>query len=143
MTLSHTRPQITPKAAQTLVEKALTHAGSEGWEVAVAVCDPFGYLVAFGRTDSVAPPIGEFALDKAYTAATLRRSTRAFGERMASSQTLSLGLSTRQRFIAWGGGVAIFEGGACIGGIGVSGAQDHEDIACAEAAIRALGLAPG
>ena len=62
---------------------------------------------------------------------------------MAASPTLSLGLATRQRFIAWGGGLAVFEEGACIGGLGVSGAQEHEDIACAEAAIRALGLTQG
>ncbi|WP_121631946.1 GlcG/HbpS family heme-binding protein [Tropicibacter alexandrii] len=142
MSHSHTRPQITPAAARQIVEAALAHAQDNGWEVAAAVTDPFGYLVAFGRTDNVAPPIGDFAMDKAYTAGTLRKSTKAFGDRMASSQTLSLGLSTRQRFIAWGGGVAIFEDGACIGGLGVSGAQDHEDIACAEAAIRSLGLTP-
>ena len=143
MSHSHTRPQVTPAAARQIVEAALAHAQDNGWEVAVAVTDPFGYLVAFGRTDNVAPPIGDFAMDKAYTAGTLRKSTRAFGDRMASSPTLSLGLSTRQRLIAWGGGVAIFEDGACIGGLGVSGAQDHEDIACAEAAIRSLGLTPG
>lgn len=143
MSHSHTRPQITPAAARQIVEAALAHAQDNGWEVAAAVTDPFGYLVAFGRTDNVAPPIGDFAMDKAYTAGTLRKSTKAFGDRMASSPTLSLGLSTRQRLIAWGGGVAIFENRACIGGLGVSGAQDHEDIACAEAAIRSLGLTPG
>ena len=143
MSRSLSRSIIAPSAAQEIVAAALAHALGQGWEIAAAVCDPFGYLVAFGRTEGVAPPIGDFALDKAYTAATLRKSTRAFGERMASSPTLSLGLSTRQRFIAWGGGLAILEDGVCIGGLGVSGAQDHEDIACGEAAIRAIGLLPG
>ncbi|RYG90280.1 heme-binding protein [Loktanella sp. IMCC34160] len=140
--MSHSvqRPEITPAAARTLVDGALEHARANGWEVAVAVVDPHGYLVAFGRSDNVAPPIGEFALDKAYTAGTLRKSTKAFGERMASTPTLSLGLSTRQRLMAWGGGLAIFDGEDCIGGIGVSGAQSFEDIDCAETAIRALGL---
>ncbi|WP_420328361.1 GlcG/HbpS family heme-binding protein [Mameliella sp.] len=142
MPISQTSKIITPETAATLVASALDHAKTNGWEVAAATVDPFGYLVAFGRTDNVAPPIGEFALDKAYTAGTLRKSTRAFGQRMASDPTLSLGLNTRQRFMAWGGGVAIFEGENCIGGFGVSGAQDHEDISCAEAAIRALGLDP-
>ena len=142
MTTSQTRQIITPETAAELVAAALDHAKTNGWEIAASVVDSFGYLVAFGRTDNVAPPIGEFALDKAYTAATLRKSTKAFGERMASDPTLSLGLNTRQRFMAWGGGVSIFEGEICIGGLGVSGAHDHEDIACAEAAIRAAGLEP-
>ena len=85
------------------------------------------------------PQLVEFALDKAYTSGTLRKSSKDFGERMASSTTLTLGLGSRDRFLAWGGGVPILEGANCIGGLGVSGAQEHEDIACAEAAIIATG----
>lgn len=134
---------ISAGVGKDIVGAALSHAQENGWEIAAAVVDPGGYLVAFGRTDAVAPPIGQFALDKAYTAGTLRKSTKAFGERMASSPTLSLGLSNRDRFMAWGGGMAIFEDGTCIGGLGVSGAQEHEDIACAEAAIRSVQLTAG
>lgn len=143
MTKSISKSQITTTTASNLVDAALSDAKENGWEIAVAVVDPAGYLVAFGRTDHVAPPIGQFALDKAYTAGTLRKSTKAFGERMTSSPTLSLGLSNRDRFMAWGGGVAIFEGDSCIGALGVSGAQEHEDIACAEAAILSQQLTPG
>ena len=137
------RREIAPSTARVLVTKALGHAEKNGWEVAVAVVDPHVYLVAFGRTDNVAPSIGEFALDKAYTSGVLRKSSKAFGERMASSATLSLGLGTRNRFMAWGGGVAILEGDVCIGGLGVSGAQESEDIACAEVAILDTGLSCG
>jgi uncharacterized protein GlcG (DUF336 family) len=143
MTKSVSKTQIASTTARELVDAALSHAKEKGWEIAAAVVDPAGYLVAFGRTDDVAPPIGQFALDKAYTAGTLRKTTKAFGERMASSPTLSLGLSNRERFMAWGGGIAIFENGVCIGGLGVSGAQEHEDIDCAEAAILSAHLTPG
>lgn len=143
MTKSLSFAQISSAAARGLVDNCLSYAKKHGWEIAVAVVDPGGYLVAFGRTDHVTTPIGHFALDKAYTAGTLRKSTKDFGVRMASSPTLSLGLSNRERFIAWGGGAAIFEDGVCIGGLGVSGAQEHEDIACAEAAIMLAGLTPG
>lgn len=143
MTKSFSIAQIKAATARGLVDAALSHAEEHGWEVAAAVVDPAGYLVAFGRTDHVAPPIGQFALDKAYTAGTLRKSTKTFGERMASSPTLSLGLSNRERFMAWGGGIAIYENGVCIGGLGVSGAQEHEDIDCAEAAILAVHLTLG
>ena len=131
---SLTRPEITAEAAQRLVASALDHARSNGWQIAVAVVDPHGVLAAFGRSDHVARPSVEFAIDKAYTAATLRKSSQAFGERMASSPTLALGLSTRARLMAWGGGVA---------GIGVSGVQDFEDVACAQAVIAAVGLTAG
>lgn len=137
------RTEITPDAAQKLVSQALSHGKKNRWEIAVAVVDAHGFLTAFGRSANVALPSVEFALDKAYTAGMLRKSTQAFGERMASSQAMSLGLSTRSRLMTWGGGVAVFENGHCIGGIGVSGAKDFEDVECAQAAIAALGLTDG
>lgn len=129
------------EVGQRLVSAALRNAKSNGWVVAVAVTDSQGNLVAFGRDDSVAPPIGGFAIDKAYTAASLRKATADFGERMASSPTLSLGIGNRDRFLTWGGGVPIFEDGDCIGAIGVSGAQDYEDIECVKFALQQEGLA--
>lgn len=140
--MSVTRLEISAQDALGLASKAIEHARAHGWEITVAVCDPRGDLVAFLRTDDVVPPAIGFALDKAYTAATLRKSSQAFGERMASSASLSLGLGTRDRLLSWAGGVPIFENGVCIGGIGVSGAQDHQDVACAEAAISASGYSP-
>lgn len=142
MKKSLVRHIVSPGAARDLVAAVLDEATRGGLEVAAAVVDPFGGLVAFGRTDGAAAPVGDFAIDKAYTAGTLGKSSKAFGDRMASVQTLSLGLSTRTRLLAWGGGVALVEDGLCIGGLGVSGAQEHEDIALAEAAIRAAGLEP-
>ena len=138
MTLVQTVPVITLTAAERAVAAALAHARANGWTVAVAVADPFGGLVAFGRLDGTPHPVADYAVDKAYTAATLRKSTRAFGERMAGSPTLSLGLANRARVLAWEGGLPIEHSGAVIGGIGVSGAAGAEDEACAGAAIAAL-----
>lgn len=143
MTKSIARLQITYETANEIVTAALDYAQKNGWQIAAAVVDPDGLLVSFGRTDGVAPPIGQFAQDKAYTAGTLRKSSKAFGDRMASSPSLSLGLSTRDRLLPWGGGVAILEKDVCIGGLGVSGAQEDEDIDCANAAILSAGLKPG
>jgi len=134
------RREILPCVAQELVAHALSFANKNGWEICAAVVDPHGYLVAFGRADNVAPQISEFAMDKAFTAGTLRSATEVFGKRMAASQTLSLGVSTRKRLLPWGGGLPIFEKKICIGGIGVSGAQEFEDIDCATAAVLAAGL---
>ncbi len=140
MTICVTRTEISAGAALDLVRGAVAHARENGWEVTAAVVDPRGHLVAFWRTDAVIDPAITFAIDKAYTAATLRKASQAFGERMASKPTLSLGVGTRERIITWAGGLPIFKDGQCIGGIGVSGAQDHEDIACASAALSEMGL---
>ncbi len=129
---------ITYASAQRAIEAALTHANESGWKVAAAVCDPSGALIAFARLDGTPAPVGDFAIDKAYTAATLRSSTRAFGERMASRPLLSLGLTNRARVLAWEGGLPIEIDGSVVGGIGVSGAAGDEDETCAAAAIRAV-----
>lgn len=135
-----TQKLIDARTAMVMTQSAIDHAQENGWEVTVAVCDPSGVLQAFWKTNAVIPAAVEFAIDKAFTAATLRKSTAAFGERMASSAGLSLGLAARERLITWAGGVPVFDGGICVGGIGVSGAKDHEDVACALFAISAVGL---
>lgn len=126
--------------ALDLLDAALARANADSLSVAVCLCDAQGHVLASARMDGVTPPILTFAEDKAYTAATMRRTTSAFAERMASSHSLTLGLSTRQRLLPWGGGLPIVNQGKVIGGIGVSGAKDFEDIACAEAALSAHGF---
>ena len=126
--------------AVKMAQAALDYANDEGWEITVAICDRSGILVAFMRTDNVIPAAVDFALDKAFTAATLRKATHEFGERMSSASGLSLGVGTRNRLITWTGGIPIFEGQDCLGGIGVSGAMDHQDLECADAALRSVGL---
>lgn len=130
---------VTYATAAQLREAALDHAAANGWSIAVAILDPWGAVVTSARMDGVAPPILEIATDKAYTA-TLGNTTRAFFERMSSSPDLTLGLQTRPRLCAWDGGVPILEAGVLIGAIGVSGAAGHEDVACAEHALDAVGL---
>ena len=126
--------------AVKMAQAALDYANDEGWEITVAICDRSGILVAFMKTDNVIPAAVDFALDKAFTAATLRKATHEFGDRMSSASGLSLGVGTRNRLITWTGGIPIFEGQDCVGGIGVSGAMDHQDLECADAALRSVGL---
>jgi uncharacterized protein GlcG (DUF336 family) len=138
----HSLSMVSSDAASGLVARAVSRARSEGWGVAAAVVDAQGVLLAFQRLDGVAPTVVDFAIDKAFTAATMKRPTTAFADRMASAPSLTLGLSTRPRLLAWGGGLPILKDGVCVGGIGVSGAKDVEDIACASEALAALGFDP-
>ncbi|MDE0697731.1 MAG: heme-binding protein [Boseongicola sp.] len=136
---SRSVPVVSCDCAVGLVEAARCHARENGWSVAVAVVDPWGAVVASGRMDGVPPAVLEFATDKAYTAA-LGKSSKAFFERMSSSDELTLGLQTRPRLCAWEGGLPIHEGDQLVGAIGVSGAAGPEDSACAGAALTSLGL---
>lgn len=132
---------ITYAAATRLVAEAVAHAERNGWRVAVAVLDPSGHLLASGRMDGVPAAVHDFATDKAFTAV-LGKSSRGFFERMASSPELAMGASNRPRLCAWDGGVPVRMEDQLIGALGVSGAAGPEDVACAEAALAALGLAP-
>src|SRR5579872_1109415 len=105
-------------AAVRLVAAAIGHAQAKGWRV--AVCDSAGSAVAMGRMDGVAATVVDFAIDKAFTAATSGKSTRAFYERMSSSTELSMGLASRPRLITWEGGLPIVEKEMIISGIGLS-----------------------
>jgi uncharacterized protein GlcG (DUF336 family) len=59
---------------------------------------------------------------------------------MNSSPALGMGLSNRSRLLVWGGGVPVRAEGEVIGGIGVSGSSEEDDVACAQAALTACGL---
>lgn len=133
-------PVLASATAMQLVQTAVEHAMAKGWKVAVCVVDPAGAPLAAWRMDEVTPPIVGFAADKAYTAATMRRSTAAYFERMDASASLRLGLSNRDRLLVWGGGLPVVHEGKVIAGIGVSGAQDFEDIECARTALELAGL---
>lgn len=131
---------VSSATALRLVAAAVAEAEGQGWRIAVVVVDRVGIPLALARMDEATPPVLEFAADKAYTAATMRRSTEAFFERMTSSPSLALGFQNRGRLMVWGGGLPIVHESRILGGIGVSGAQDFEDIACAKAALTQGGL---
>lgn len=140
MSHSVTIKSVSLVAAEKLASEALAHAEKKGWKVVVAVVDQSGSPVVFRRMDGVSPVTGEIALDKAFTSATLRRSTKALAERMTASADMTMGMANRPRLMAWQGGLAIVEQGVVIGGIGISGAAGHEDAECGEVALASLGL---
>lgn len=141
MSLISERKIINLETALALVTSVINHAQVNSWSVAVVVADPWGAVTASARMDGVSDPILEFARDKAYTAATLGKSTEAFQQRMASDTALNMGLYNRDRVCAWPGGLPLYYGTHLVGGIGVSGAEAPDDIACAEVAIAAMALA--
>ena len=134
------RFDLEPQSGVKLATLAIEHANLNDWDITVAVCDTAGVLIAFMRTKNVIPAAVEFAIDKAYTSAILGKGTKEFGERMGSSVSLSLGVGTRSRLMTWTGGLPIFYKDNCVGGIGVSGAMDHQDLECANAALQSVGL---
>ena len=90
-----------------------------------------GKLLAFAHMDGAASAVGDFAQWKGRSAATIH---------VASAVTAGWGRGP-PGLATWEGGVPVFSaGGDALGGVGVSGAQSAEDVACAKAGIAAAGL---
>ena len=68
---------ITLERAQSLVQAAIAEANKRGWAMNVAVVDPNGDLIAFGRMDGAQLASVSISQHKARVAARYRRPTRA------------------------------------------------------------------
>lgn len=142
--ISHSVAQAT--IAWPAAHAAVGHAGQAaqamGLAVNVAVVDAGGVLAAFLRMPGAPLHSVEIAMDKAYTSASFGLPTSRWGEVLQQhSAAVREGLVLRPRFVAFGGGLPIVEGGHRIGGIGVSGGSETQDEAIAHAGLVALGLA--
>ncbi|MGP1682985.1 MAG: GlcG/HbpS family heme-binding protein [Giesbergeria sp.] len=132
---------ITWQAAHAAAGAAAAQAAAMGVAVNVALVDAAGVLAAFVRMPGAALHSVDIAIDKAYTAASFGLATSQWHAVLAGhSPAVREGLVLRPRFVAFGGGLPIVEGGERIGAIGVSGGSEAQDEAIARASLRALGL---
>ena len=130
-------------AAQAMTQAAARHAQQLGVRINIAVVDAAGNLAAFLRMPGAPLHSIDIAIDKAYTAASFGLATSGWSEALRlHSEAVRQGLVLRPRFVAFGGGLPIVEGGHRVGAIGVSGGSEDEDEQCASAGLRVLGLAP-
>ena len=126
-------------AASDAVRASVAYAQALGVAVNVAVVDVSGVQVAFLRMPGAPLHSIDIAIDKAYTAASFGLPTGQWHAALAGhSPAVRDGIVLRPRFVAFGGGLPIVEGGARIGAIGVSGGSEAQDEAIARAGLEAL-----
>ncbi|MFZ2393153.1 GlcG/HbpS family heme-binding protein [Rhodoferax sp.] len=129
------------RAAHVAVGASVQAAQDLGAHVNVAVVDGSGLLAAFLRMPGAPLHSIDIAIDKAYTATSFGLPTGQWHAALQQhSEAVREGVVRRPRFVAFGGGLPIVEGGQCIGGIGVSGGSEEQDEACAQAGLAAIGL---
>lgn len=127
-------------AALAAAGAALKAASALGVPVNIALVDAAGVLAAFVRMPGAPLHSVDIAIDKAYTAASFGLPTGQWHTALAGhSPAVRDGIVLRPRFVAFGGGLPIVEGGARIGAIGVSGGSEAQDEAIARAGLEALG----
>ncbi|MCL2656276.1 MAG: heme-binding protein [Betaproteobacteria bacterium] len=139
MEIAVTQSTVSWQAAHAATEAAVRHAEKIGVKINVAVSDAAGNLVAFLRMPGAFPQSIQIALDKAYTAGGFGFPTADWMSMIGHSEAMKLGFSAQPRLIVFGGGLPIRVGGTLAGGIGVSGASEQQDEACARAGLAAIG----
>jgi uncharacterized protein GlcG (DUF336 family) len=129
---------ITIEQAKKAAAAAAEEAKKINTFMAIAVVSPSGDLVYFEKMDNTQYASIAIAIHKAKAAATFRRSTESFEQRVAAGGA-GLTLLTLDGIIASPGGNPIIVGGKLIGAIGLSGgtgAQDHQGSLAGVAALK-------
>jgi glc operon protein GlcG len=129
-----TRPMLTLEDCRKISAAAEAEAEKNNWNVCIAILDDGGHLLHLIRMDGATPANARIAIEKGRTAAESRRSTAVWQERIKPRpEMLGMpGITPIQ------GGLPIMVEGACVGGVGISGVQSHEDEQIAAAGIKAL-----
>ena len=138
MAISVTQRIISHEAAHTAVKAAVDKASVLGIRINAAVADNGGNLVAFLRMPNAFLHSIDIAVDKAYTAAGFGFSTSKWGDILPPGTTLRQNIQNRDRLVTFGGGITIEVDGERLGGIGISGGSEDQDIECAQAGLGAI-----
>jgi uncharacterized protein GlcG (DUF336 family) len=130
-----TRPMLALDDCRKISAAAEQEAKKNNWNVCIAILDDGGHLLHLIRMDGSTPANARIAIEKGRTAAETRRSTANWQERVGKRIELLRmpGVTPVQ------GGLPIVIEGTCVGAVGISGVQSHEDEQIAAAGIKALG----
>ena len=128
------RPMLTLDDCRKISAAAEAEAAGNSWNVCIAILDDGGHLLHLARMDGATPANADIAVQKARTAALTRRSSKTWEDRVAAGRLVMI----KMPVLPVQGGLPIISGGVCVGGVGVSGVQSHEDEQIAAAGIRAV-----
>ena len=128
------RPMLTLDDCRKISAAAEAEARTNNWNVCIAILDDGGHLLHLIRMDGSTPANARIAVEKGRTAAETRRSTTNWQERIKTRPELVRmpGVTPVQ------GGLPIIVEGSCVGAVGISGVQSHEDEQIAAAGIKVL-----
>lgn len=123
----HPQFHLSHADAMQIIATIQAQLEQEGKGAAVAVVDEHGELLAFVRTDGCPLASINNAIHKAFTAARERKESRAVGD-AARANNWPMTNFGDLRYTGWGGGVPVVYQGVVVGGVGVSGLPEEEDM---------------
>jgi uncharacterized protein GlcG (DUF336 family) len=129
------KPCLTLEDCRKISAACEAEAKKNKWIVSIAILDDGGHVLMLTRMDGAAPVTAQIATEKGRSAAVSRRSTKVSEDRIAAGRVVLL----KMPVLPVQGGVPIMHQGECVGAIGVSGVQSHEDEMICSAGIAVLG----
>ena len=130
------RPALESADVQKMMAACKADAQKNNWKVTIAIVDDSGAALLVERLDGAGPISAEVAMGKARTAALTKRPTKFWEDRVKEKPAF---VTFPSGGVLFQGGLPIMHQGDCVGAIGVSGVQSHEDEQVAQAGIAALG----
>ena len=129
--------------ARRAIDRIVEKAAQMQKNIAVAVTDSHGELIAFARMDGVPLPSVTIAMNKAFTAARSRRPSQEVGERVRHPEKgYDIAYYGDPRFVGWGGGIPVWKDGEVAGAVAVSGLSADEDAGLAKLGVEAINASP-
>lgn len=127
--------------AEKFVAAARAKAQQNGWAMSFAVVDLTGHPVLLARMDKARWFTARVAPSKAFTAVTFRRPSAEVEEMAKTRPQLWENIMTiaGQPLLPAGGGLPLIIKGELLGGVGVSGGTETQDVECARAGLDAIG----
>jgi uncharacterized protein GlcG (DUF336 family) len=125
------KPALTSADVKKMLAACEAEAAKNQWNVSIAIVDDGAHLLGFQRLDGCPPASSK----EARTSALTRRPSKLFEDRVKDRPafvTFPVGTLIQ-------GALPVMHQNECVGAIGVSGVQSHEDEQIAQAGINALG----
>jgi glc operon protein GlcG len=130
-----TKSCLTAADVKKMLAACEAEAVKNKWAVAISIVDDGGFLLGFLRMDGAPAISAEVSTGKARTSAMTKRPSKFFEDRVKERPAFA-GFPAG---ILIQGGVPVMHENDCVGAIGVSGVQSHEDEQIAQAGASALG----
>lgn len=109
----------------------------------IAVADAYGETIALLRMNGAAFSSVDVSMNKAFTAARLRRPTRLIGRNVRDPETgFDIAYYGNPRYVGFAGGLPVIVDGVTLGAVAVSGLTQDEDEDLARLGIAAIIAAP-
>lgn len=121
---------------KTMAAAAERWALERGWPVTIAVVDDGGHLLWLQRLDGAPAFTADMARAKARTAALVRCESKLLEDVILQGRPSFMTAPGAEGLLE--GGVPILHEGCCLGAVGVSGVESHQDAEVAWAGVRAL-----